>query len=163
MDQKRFLITGGSQGIGAALVTLARKAGHAVVFTGRHDDTIGQVAGETGAFGLRADSSIADDNERTVEVCTQQMGGIDVLVNNAASWYDAAIGELDLDAETLLYEYTVEDPTSCTRPFTVAQPMRKNRAQVFEYACHEGNYGMTNMLTGARVQEKAVEGTARPA
>ncbi len=47
MDQKRFLITGGSQGIGAALVTLARKAGHRVVFTGRHDDTIGQVVGET--------------------------------------------------------------------------------------------------------------------
>ena len=66
-----------------------------------------------------------------------------------------------LDAETLLYEYTVEDPTSFTRPFTVAQPMRKNRAQMFEYACHEGNYGMTNMLTGARVQEKAAEGTAR--
>ena len=90
MDQKRFLITGGSQGIGAALVTLARKAGHRVVFTGRHDDTIGQVVGETGAFGLRADSSIGDDNEKTVEVCTQQMGGIDVFVNNAASWYDAA-------------------------------------------------------------------------
>ena len=67
-----------------------------------------------------------------------------------------------VDAETLLYEYTVEDPTSFTRPFTVAQPMRKNPAQMFEYACHEGNYGMTNMLTGARVQEQAAEGAARP-
>ena len=60
-----------------------------------------------------------------------------------------------VDAETLLYEYTVEDPTAFTRPFTVAQPMRKNQGQMFEYACHEGNYGMTNMLTGARIQEAA--------
>jgi len=67
-----------------------------------------------------------------------------------------------VDAETLLYEYTVEDPTAFTRPFTVAHPMRKNLGQMFEYACHEGNYGMTNMLTGARVQEKAAEDTARP-
>ena len=107
MDQKRFLITGGSQGIGAALVTLARKAGHRVVFTGRHDDTIGQVVGETGAFGLRADSSSGDDNQKTVEVCTQQMGGVDVLVNNAASWYDAAIGERDLDAMRRLFDTNV--------------------------------------------------------
>ena len=67
-----------------------------------------------------------------------------------------------VDAETLLYEYTVEDPTAFTRPFTVAHPMRKNLGQMFEYACHEGNYGMTNMLTGGRVQEKAAEDTARP-
>ena len=107
MDQKRFLITGGSQGIGAALVALARKAGHAVVFTGRHDDTIGQVAGETGAFGLQADSSIGDDNEKTVETCQEQMGGIDVLVNNAASWYDAAIGELDMGAMRRLFDTNV--------------------------------------------------------
>ena len=107
MDQKRFLITGGSQGIGAALVALARKAGHAVVFTGRHDDTVGRVAGETGAFGLKADNSIGGDNERTVETCLQQMGGIDALVNNAASWYDAAIGELDLDAMRRLFDTNV--------------------------------------------------------
>ena len=67
-----------------------------------------------------------------------------------------------IDAETLLYEYTVEDPTVFTRPFTVAQPMRKNARQMFEYACHEGNYGMTNMLTGARIQEQAADDGARP-
>jgi hypothetical protein len=67
-----------------------------------------------------------------------------------------------VDAETLLYEYTVEDSTSFSRPFTVAQPMRKNPEQLFEYACHEGNYGMTNMLTGARVVENAATGTAGP-
>ena len=67
-----------------------------------------------------------------------------------------------VDAETLLYEYTVVDSTSFSRPFTVAQPMRKNPEQLFEYACHEGNYGMTNMLMGARVVENAATGTASP-
>ena len=107
MNARRFLITGGSQGIGAALVALARKAGHTVVFTGRHDETIGPVASETGAFGLRADSTVDADNAKTVETCQERMGGIDVLVNNAASGYDAAIGELDMAAMRRLFDSNV--------------------------------------------------------
>ena len=48
MQARRFLITGGSQGIGAAIVDLARKAGHQVVFTGRNEQLIEKVAQETG-------------------------------------------------------------------------------------------------------------------
>ena len=107
MEAKRFLITGGSQGIGAALVGLAREAGHSVVFTGRHDETIAQVASASGAVGLVADGGVTADNERTVETCRREMGGIDVLVNNAASWYDAAIGELDMDAMRRLFDSNV--------------------------------------------------------
>ena len=55
-------------------------------------------------------------------------------------------------ADTLLYEYTVNDPTTFTRPFTAALPMKRGNL-VFEYACHEGNYGLYNMLAGARVQD----------
>jgi len=51
----------------------------------------------------------------------------------------------------LLYQYTVEDPTTFTEPFTVAIPMRASRERMFEYACHEGNYAMRGMLKGARV------------
>ena len=58
-----------------------------------------------------------------------------------------------LDAATLLYEYTVDDPTIFTRPFTVAVPMRRNDEPMFEYACHEGNYGLLNILRGARAEE----------
>ncbi len=107
MKPKRFLITGGSQGIGAALVRLARTAGHTVVFTGRHDETLTHVATETGAFGLKADSRIDAENEMTVDICRERMGGIDVLVNNAASWYDAAIGELEMDAMRRLFDSNV--------------------------------------------------------
>jgi NAD(P)-dependent dehydrogenase (short-subunit alcohol dehydrogenase family) len=62
MQAKRFLVTGGSQGIGAALVRLARASGHQVVFTGRKAPLIAQVAAETGAHGIRAVVSNGADN-----------------------------------------------------------------------------------------------------
>ena len=60
---------------------------------------------------------------------------------------------------TLLYEYTVTDPESFERPWSVAVPMRKNDLPVFEYACHEGNYGMLNLMVSARSEDarKAAE------
>ena len=54
---------------------------------------------------------------------------------------------------TLLYEYTVTDPESFERPWSVAVPMRKNDLPVFEYACHEGNYGMLNLMVSARSED----------
>ncbi len=62
-----------------------------------------------------------------------------------------------VDANTLLYEFTVDAPESFTRPFTAVIPMRKSDVPVFEYACHEGNYGLYNILAGARAEEAAAE------
>ncbi len=107
MSALRFLITGGSQGIGAALVGAASKAGHKVVFTGRNAPAIEAVAGQTGAVGVRADVAVAEDNARTFETCMQQMGGIDVLVNNAAFDYRAEIGNLDVAKMRTLFETNV--------------------------------------------------------
>jgi hypothetical protein len=56
---------------------------------------------------------------------------------------------------TLLYEFTVDDPSSFTRPWTVQVPMTKTDDLLFEYACHEGNYGLSNVLAGSRAEEKA--------
>jgi 3-oxoacyl-[acyl-carrier protein] reductase len=95
MSAPRFLITGGSQGIGAALVAHARHNGHQVVFTGRNQTQIDAVARETGAVGLAADVSVDADNERVVNHCVKQMGGIDVLINNAGVGYSAEIGSID--------------------------------------------------------------------
>ena len=58
-----------------------------------------------------------------------------------------------VDADTLLYEYTITDPASFERPWSVRTAMKRSDAPVFEYACHEGNYGMLNLLTVARAQE----------
>ena len=66
-----------------------------------------------------------------------------------------------IDADTLLYEFTVDDPTTWTSSWTVSLPMRRSDGPIYEYACHEGNYGMTNLLGGARVEEQAAsDGTA---
>ncbi|MBI3400907.1 MAG: hypothetical protein HY048_05755 [Acidobacteria bacterium] len=58
------------------------------------------------------------------------------------------------DAHTLLYEFTVDDPASFTKPWTVSLPMTKSSDQIYEYACHEGNYALPDILRGARAQEK---------
>ena len=55
----------------------------------------------------------------------------------------------------LQYEFTVEDPTVWTQPWTAVQTFRKTEAPLFEYACHEGNYAATNILAGARKAEAA--------
>ena len=57
-----------------------------------------------------------------------------------------------LDSDTVMYEFTIEDPNNYTRPFTVAIPFRRTDGVLFEYACHEGNYGMTGIMAGARRQ-----------
>ncbi len=59
-----------------------------------------------------------------------------------------------VDADTIDYRFTVVDPTTYTAPWTASIPMSRLDAPVFEYACHEGNYGMMNILRGARVQEQ---------
>jgi hypothetical protein len=59
------------------------------------------------------------------------------------------------NAETLGYQLTVDDPKTWTKPWTVAFPLRGSKDyQVYEYACHEGNYYMYNALSGARAEEK---------
>ena len=59
-----------------------------------------------------------------------------------------------LDPDTVAYEYTVTDPTVYTAPYTVMLPLRRTDGPIFEYACHEGNYGLHGILAGARVLEQ---------
>ena len=58
------------------------------------------------------------------------------------------------DQSGLRYEYTVEDPASFEAPWTVSLPMTKTDGPMFEFACHEGNYGLTNILSAARAEER---------
>jgi hypothetical protein len=59
-----------------------------------------------------------------------------------------------VDKDTLEYEFTVSDPATWTRSWTARWPWKTTEA-LYEYACHEGNYSLVNMLSGARVQEEA--------
>jgi hypothetical protein len=58
------------------------------------------------------------------------------------------------DANTLLYQFTIDDPTTWAKPWTGEIPMKKAAGPLYEYACHEGNYGMAGVLAGARAAEK---------
>jgi hypothetical protein len=62
-----------------------------------------------------------------------------------------------VDAETIKYEFTVTDPTTYTRPWSAMIPLIRIREPLFEYACHEGNYSLRNILAGARKQERETE------
>jgi hypothetical protein len=62
-----------------------------------------------------------------------------------------------VDADTIRYEFTVEDSTSWTRPWTAEIPMKKADGPLYEYACHEGNYDLTHILSIARNVEAAAE------
>ena len=53
-----------------------------------------------------------------------------------------------VSADILEYEYTFDDPATWTAPWTALQTLRQHPEPIFEYACHEGNYGLTNMLRG---------------
>ena len=61
-----------------------------------------------------------------------------------------------VDAETLDYRFTIEDPSTYIEPYTVAIPFRwqENQEPIYEYACHEGNYGMLNLLSAGRADEQ---------
>ena len=60
--------------------------------------------------------------------------------------------------DRLRYEFTVHDEHTFTRSFTAEIPMTRTDARLYEYACHEGNYGMSNLLAGARALERATGG-----
>jgi hypothetical protein len=58
-----------------------------------------------------------------------------------------------ISADTILYRATIEDPSSFARPWTMEYPFLATTEPIYEYACHEGNYAMTDILGGARLQE----------
>ncbi len=73
-----------------------------------------------------------------------------------------------IDAATIDYQVTIEDPAKFTKPWTLALPLTTDQAargvtegRLYEYACHEGNYSIVNVLSGARAQEKSRPSEAR--
>jgi len=68
-----------------------------------------------------------------------------------------------IDADTIRYEVTVEDPTTWTRPWTAVTTWKRSPERMFEYACHEANYSLTDILRGARADEIAATEAAKKA
>jgi hypothetical protein len=64
-------------------------------------------------------------------------------------------------ADRIRYEFTVEDPATWTKPWSGEIPIRRFEGPIFEYTCHEGNYGLVHLLKGARAEEKAAAEAAK--
>jgi len=63
--------------------------------------------------------------------------------------------------QVILYGFTIDDPSTWTRPWTAEMPMQKTTGPLFEHACHEGNFGLYNTLVGARLEEQRAAEAAR--
>ena len=59
-----------------------------------------------------------------------------------------------VSADKILYRFTVDDPNTWTGPWSAEIPMKATRGPLYEYACHEGNYGLPDILRGARFAER---------
>jgi hypothetical protein len=84
-------------------------------------------------FGVQYENGMSDGNLRVTERFTR------------------------VDPKTIIYRATVDDPTVYTKPWTIETPMEKTDGPLYEYACHEGNYGLAGILSGIRAEEKAAE------
>jgi hypothetical protein len=92
---------------------------------------------EQSRFGVGYLNGLSDENLRVVERFTRA------------------------DADTIMYRATIEDPTVFTAPWTVEIPLERTEGPLYEVACHEGNLGLANILSGHRAEERAGEAAAR--
>jgi len=91
----------------------------------------------------------------TLVVVTQNFNGLTASFGNSGTSATKTLTErfTRVGPSTVDYEFTIEDPVTFTDRFTAIIPMTKVAGQLYEYACHEGNYGMVNILRGARAEE----------
>lgn len=92
----------------------------------------------------------------TLVVVTKNFNGLSNSFGGVGTSLEKTLTErfTRVDDFTVDYEFTIDDPGTFSDTITAIVPMTKVAGQVYEYACHEGNYGMVNILRGARVQER---------
>ena len=92
----------------------------------------------------------------TLVVETKNFNGLRQTFNSTGANADMVLTErfTRVAYDTVNYEFTIDDPSTFTDKITAIVPMIKVGGLLYEYACHEGNYGMFNILRGARVEER---------
>ena len=91
---------------------------------------------------------------------TVRAGSANRIVVRARQANDLVLRFTVVDANTLRYEYTVTDPKTWTRPWSVESPLPRIDPPLYEFACHEQNYGLINLVMGAQI--RATEGRLDP-
>jgi NAD(P)-dependent dehydrogenase (short-subunit alcohol dehydrogenase family) len=126
-DKKTWLITGAGRGMGADIAKAALAAGHNVVATGRNPDTIAGAIGDSDDLLVaKLDVTNPHDAEAAVKAAVDRFGGIDVLVNNAASFYAGYFEELTPEQMERQLTTSLIGPMNVTR--AVLPVMRKQRS-----------------------------------
>ncbi|MDX6397541.1 MAG: hypothetical protein QOJ43_949 [Gaiellaceae bacterium] len=126
-DKKTWLITGAGRGMGVDFAKAALAAGHNVIATGRNPDAVGQALGEAGdLLVVKLDVTSPQDAEAAVAAAVDRFGGIDVLVNNAASFYAGFFEELTPEQMERQITTSLIGPMNVTR--AVLPVMRKQRS-----------------------------------
>jgi NAD(P)-dependent dehydrogenase (short-subunit alcohol dehydrogenase family) len=126
-NKKTWFITGAGRGMGFDFAKAAREAGHAVVATGRDREAVATAIGESNdLLTVKLDVTSRADAEAAVRVALAQFGSIDVLVNNAASFYAGYFEELTPEQFERQLAVSLIGPMNVTR--AVLPVMRKQRA-----------------------------------
>jgi NAD(P)-dependent dehydrogenase (short-subunit alcohol dehydrogenase family) len=126
-DKKTWFITGAGRGMGVDFAKAALAAGHNVVATGRNPDAVAKAVGDTDALlVVKLDVTSTQDAEMAVQTALDRFGGIDVLVNNAASFYAGFFEELTPEQIERQFAVSVMGPINVTR--AVLPVMRKQRS-----------------------------------
>jgi len=126
-DKKTWFITGAGRGMGVEFANAALAAGHDVVATGRNPDAVAKAVGETDALlVVKLDVTSTLDAETAVQAAVDRFGGIDVLVNNAASFEAGFFEELTPEQIERQFAVSVMGPMNVTR--AVLPVMRRQRS-----------------------------------
>ncbi len=103
-------------------------------------------------LGLWSGDSRGHWDNDTLVVVTQNFNGLTQSFDGFGTSKDKVLTErfTRVGPRTINYEFTIDDPSTFTEKLSAIVPLTKVESQLYEYACHEGNYGMVNMLRGAR-------------
>jgi NAD(P)-dependent dehydrogenase (short-subunit alcohol dehydrogenase family) len=126
-DKKTWFITGAGRGMGVEFANAALAAGHNVVATGRNPDAVAEAVGETDdLLVVKLDVTSTRDAEAAVKAAVERFGGIDVLVNNAASFEAGFFEELTPEQIERQFAVSVIGPMNVAR--AVLPVMRRQRS-----------------------------------
>ena len=163
-EKKTWLITGAGRGMGVDFAKAALAAGHNVVATGRNPDAVAQAVGDSDdLLVVKLDVTSAQDAEAAVEAAVDRFGGIDVLVNNAASFYAGFFEELTPEQMERQLATSLFGPMNVTR--AVLPVMRRQRSgHVVTISSSAGFAGLRvrHRLRRVEVRRRRLDGVARP-
>ncbi len=123
---RNVLITGGSRGIGRAMVRLFAQHGYSVAFTYKESfDEANKLSGETGAVAIKADSSCEEDVVRAVKIAEEKIGNVEILINNAAVSSFSLFTDITLEEWNKIFSVNVNGPFMYTKEVLPAMINKK--------------------------------------